>query len=160
MLREFSAGGVVFKKEGDKVLWLITKSTPSKATPQSKWRLPKGRLDDEEDGNKSGPRARGEIKATEDEIRNAALKEVAEEGGVEARVIKKIGTERYFYTFEGKEYLKFVTFYLMEFVNDLPEGPNFETSEVVWLSYMEARKQLSYSGEKKILDKAQELLFH
>ncbi len=54
--------------------------------------------------------------------------------------------------------MKFVTFYLMEWVEDLLEGPGFETSEVVWLPYDEARKTLTHSGEKKVLDKAKSLL--
>lgn len=155
--REFSAGGAVFKEKGEQVLWLVTKSSPSKLYPKSYWRLPKGKLDDQ-DGDMSGPLARGERKATEDEIQKAALKEVEEEGGVDAKIVKKIGTESYFFTLSGKKYLKFVTFYLMSWLKDLPEGTTFETEEVAWLPYKDARKKLKHSGEKKILDKAKEVL--
>ncbi len=153
MQRVFSSGGVVYKKESGKVLWLVTKSNPSELIPQAKWRLPKGRLDDAEDGNEGGPLAKGEVKASEKQIQDAALKEVSEEGGVKAKIIEKIGTEKYYFTLKEKKYLKFVTFYLMKWEEDLPEGPNFETSEVSWLPYEEARKILAFGGEKKILDK-------
>jgi len=158
MNREFSSGGVVFKKTyTGKVLWLVTKSTPSELIPNDIWRLPKGRLDDISE-DEPGPLARGERKASEEEIQKAALKEVKEEGGVEAKIVRKIGTERYFFIWQGEKILKFVTFYLMEYIRDLPEGYDKETEEVAWLPYEDARKRLSYSGEKKVLDKAKEIL--
>ena len=158
MLREFSAGGVVYKKEKGEVLWFVTKSTPSEVIPQSRWRLPKGRLDDNGDSKTAGPLGSGKKKATEEQIKDAALREVGEEGGIAAKIVEKIGTEKYFFNLGEQKYLKFVTFYLMEWVADLPEGFDFETSEVAWLTFPEARKRLSYSNEKKILDKAKELL--
>lgn len=172
--RKFSAGGAVVKKKKEprtgtssvrgkkddegKVLWLVTKSTPSEKSPKSKWRLPKGWLDDENDGIKPGPLTRGERKATEEELQKAAIREVKEEGGVEVKIIEKIGTDRYFFTLQGKKILKFVTFYLMEYLNDSPDGFDFETEEVTWLVFEKARKKLSHSGERKILDKAKEIL--
>jgi len=160
--REFSAGGVVFKKAKEeksrkkRVLWLVTKSSPSKIYPKSYWRFPKGWLDDEYGGKKPGALARGERKATEKEIQDAALREVQEEAGVKAKIIKKIGSERYFYKIKERLITKFVTFYLMEWQKDLPEGFGSETSKVEWLVYDEARKKLLHSGERKVLDKAEE----
>lgn len=156
-VREFSAGGVVFKKEGAKILWLVTKSSPSKIVPSSYWRLPKGKLDDE-NGDKSGPLARGEKKASENQIQDVALKEVREEGGVRAKIIEKIGTQKYFFTFQGEKILKFVTFYLMEWEKDLAEGTSFETEEVAWLPHDKAKELLKYNGEKETLDKAKVVL--
>lgn len=103
--------------------------------------------------------ARGERKATEKDLRDAALRETREEGGVEAEIVKKIGSEKIFFRHpERGLILKFITYYLMKWKKDLPEGFGEETSEVVWLPYNEARKKLSYGGEKKILDNAKELL--
>jgi len=162
MRREFSAGGVVFKKvkKGRKVkiLWLIAKSRPDKNYPKNVWRLPKGWLDDEENGKKPGPYARGEKKADEDLIQKTALREVKEETVVKAKIIKKVGTERFFYKDREELVLKLVSFYLMEYEKDFPEGFDFETSEISWLSFEDAREKLTYSGEKKILEKAKEIL--
>jgi len=163
MNREFSAGGVVFKKlktqnSKFKTLWLVTKSAPSDLYPESYWRLPKGWLDDEEDGKKPGPLGSGEKKATDKDLKKAALREVKEEGGVKAKIVSKLGTGRFFFSSSGKKILKFVTYYLMEWIRDLPEGPGIETSEVAWLPYDEARKKLKHSGEKKVLDKAEAIL--
>lgn len=161
--RQFSAGGVVFKKVKDegtkiKVLWLITKSRPSKLFPKTIWRLPKGWLDDELGGKRPGPLASGKKQAKEADIQKAALREVEEEGGARAKIIGKIGTEKYFLTISGQRILKFVTFYLMEWIKDLPSGPGEETEKVEWLPYGIARQKLSYSGEKKMLDEARRLL--
>ena len=156
--REFSSGGVVFRKFSDEIKWLVSASTPSKLYPEIRWRLPKGRIDDM--GNDTpGPMARGEVRADEVSLQNGALREVREEGGVEARVIKKIGSEKYFFNSKDRgRILKFVTFYLMEWKKDLPEGFGPETSEVLWLPFEEAKKKLSFGGEKQILKKAKDIL--
>lgn len=163
MKREFSAGGVVFKRwQRDngkwQILWLIAQSAPTPDYPNLYWRLPKGWIDDVEGGMSPGPIASGERKTTENEMQEAALREVREEGGVEAQIVQKIGTERYVYHKNDEKVLKFVTFYLMEWIRDLPEGPGFETSKVEWKEFEEVRKMLKNSGEKKILDKAKGII--
>ncbi len=157
-MRQFSSGGVVFKKENNQILWLVTHSSPSDLFPGTFWRLPKGWID-----NKShdvpGPMTNGKIKADEESLQNSALREVAEEGGIKAKIIEKIGTEKYFFNHPGNgQILKFVTFYLMEWQEDLPEGHDEETSEIAWLPYDEAYKKLSFSGEKRVFKKAHNLL--
>jgi 8-oxo-dGTP pyrophosphatase MutT (NUDIX family) len=139
--REFSSGGVVFRKKGGKTLWLVTKSAPSDIYPKQVWRLPKGWIDEGE---------------TSEE---AALREIKEEGGVEVKIIKKIETVRYFFVAPDRgKVLKFVTFYLTEWVKDLPEGFDGETSEIAWFSYEEAYDTLSFKGEKEVLKKGNDLL--
>lgn len=159
ILREFSSGGVVYKKEGKNVFWLVAATVPNKLFPKLSWRLPKGWIDDSDTWGVPGPIGRGDLKATEDDLTKAALREVREEGGIEAKIIQKIGSVKIFFKHpERGSILKFITYYLMEFVRDLPEGFGEETSEVVWLSYKEARKRLTYGGEKKILDEANQIL--
>lgn len=152
--REFSSGGVVFRQDK----WLVTRSSKSKLYPETYWRFPKGWIDNESP-EVPGPMAGGHVRADEESLQKGALREVREEGGIEAKIIKKIGTEKYFFNAPNKgRILKFVTFYLMEFVRDLPEGYDEETSEIAWLPFEEAYKKLSFSGEKQILKKAKELL--
>ena len=153
LAREFAAGGVVFKRDNGKILWLVTRGTPGPTFPDNIWRLPKGWLDDE-DEKTPGPLAKGKRKATQKEIEGAALREVKEEGGVEAKIILKLGTEKYFINVKGKKILKFVTLFLMEWVRDLPEGFGWETQEVAWLKFKDGEKKLSYKREKDILAKA------
>lgn len=158
MIRQFSSGGVVYKKEGNSILWLVTKSSTSDLYPDPVWRLPKGWIDNDAP-DIPGPMASGRIKADEESLQNAALREVSEEGGVGARIIQKIETTKYVFNApDVGKILKFVTFYLMELVKELPEGHDDETSEVAWLTFEEAKKRLSFSGEKQMLVKAKELL--
>ena len=171
MRREFSSGGVVYRrtknpKEGNRILWLVTKSKPSRLFPKHVWRLPKGWLDDEDGGKNPGPLASGKKKAGEEDLQRAALREVKEEGGIEARIVSKLGTEKYLFTIpdenknsnKSRKVLKFVTFYLMEWKKDLPGGFGFETEAIEWLPYEEAYKRLSHSGERAVLRKAKERL--
>jgi len=163
LIREFAAGGVVFRKfqiSNDKfqIRWLVTRGISGPKFPDNIWRLPKGWLDDRESGEKPGPLASGEKKATQEEIREAALKEVREEGGVKAKIIRKLDTEKYFLNYDGQKILKFVTFYLMEWDKDLPEGFGWETQEIDWLTFEDAQKRLSYKREKEVLIKAEAVL--
>jgi 8-oxo-dGTP pyrophosphatase MutT (NUDIX family) len=156
--REFSSGGIVFKKEKENTLWLIRKTSKSDLYPKQYWMLPKGRIDDI-DGDLPGPMATGKVKATQSALEKAALREVGEETGVEAKIIEKIGTTMYSFVDPDKvKIIKFVTFYLMEYIKDLPQGFDWETEEIAWLSFEEAKKQLSFGGEKQMLVKANELL--
>jgi ADP-ribose pyrophosphatase YjhB (NUDIX family) len=158
MTRQFSSGGAVYKKDGGSILWLVTKSTTSDLYPDAVWRLPKGWIDNEAP-DIPGLMASGRLKADEESLQKAALREVAEEGGVSAHIIQKIETIKYvFNSPDMGKILKFVTFYLMEFEQELPEGHDEETSEVAWLTFEDVKNRLSFSGEKQILSKAQELV--
>lgn len=151
--REFSSGGVVYRNGK----WLIRSTMPSKLYPKSYWMLPKGWIDDAGLGV-PGPMAGGRVKADEDSLQKTAIREVSEEGGVKAKIIRKIGTESYPFKHPTQGMiLKFVTFYLMEYEEDVESGHGWETSEVMWLSYGEAYKKLSFNGEKEILKKAREM---
>jgi 8-oxo-dGTP pyrophosphatase MutT (NUDIX family) len=130
MNREFSAGGIVFK-EG-KVL--ITQSSG-----RGYWGFPKGKIDPGEDAP------------------TAALREVHEEGGVEAKIIQKIGDSKYVYTRDGEKIFKVVTIFLMEYISGNPQDHDWEVSEAKFVDPEEALKTLSFSDDKTHLKKAVEL---
>jgi len=131
--REFSAGGVVFK-QGENT-WLIIKPAGS-----DRWQFPKGRIDDGESS------------------KNAALREVMEEGGVEASVVEKIGTQKYIYFWEGDRVFKTVTLYLMKYLKDGKHGHDKEVDETAFLPFQEAHNRLTFDNDKKLLAKAKDLL--
>lgn len=134
--REFSAGGVVYKKTKDKILWSVCKHSG-----YHKWVLPKGIV---EPGEKSG---------------ETALREVKEETGIKAKLIAKIPEpETYVYQSEGTKIFKRVVYFLMEYVSGKTEDHSFEMEEVVWLPYKEALKRLQFKGAKEVLKKARKLL--
>lgn len=144
MKREFSAGGIVFNKEG---LVLITQHSTNHY-----WGFPKGHI---EKGQTS---------------KEAALREVKEEGGIEAEIIVKVADSKYVYTFksdykvhdlekpkEGERIFKVVTIYLMKYLSGDPKDHDWEVSEAKFVSPEEALKTLSFSQDKAHLKKAMEM---
>ncbi|OGD86601.1 hypothetical protein A2Z23_02220 [Candidatus Curtissbacteria bacterium RBG_16_39_7] len=135
MRREFSAGGVVFKKEDNKIFIVIYK-------PEGRdtWQLPKGWID------------KGETS------QEAAVREVKEEGGVEGKIIEKIDTIKYFFSWEGERIFKTVTFYLMEYVSGKPEDHTWEAETAEWIEVDEVVERLTFKTEKEIVKKAKLLI--
>jgi len=149
--REFSAGGAVYRREeGDsqqsKIRWLLVQPAGrEKFSADDRWQLPKGWIE------KGEPAAK------------AALREVEEEGGVQAKIISKIDSIKVFFRniYEGQPkelVLKTITFYLMEYQKDVPWQADQEIKTRAWLPFSEAYRRLTFASEKKILAKAKELL--
>jgi 8-oxo-dGTP pyrophosphatase MutT (NUDIX family) len=112
--------------------------------PQGTWALPKGLI---------GPGERAEL---------TALREVAEETGVEATPVEKLGDVRYVYTWAGERVFKVVSFFLFRYragrLGDIPPEHAHEIAEVKWLLLEEAPKLLAYKGEREMAAKALERL--
>jgi 8-oxo-dGTP diphosphatase len=133
--REFSAGGVVFRREPEGILWLVVRPKGS-----DQWRFPKGKIEKKESSAQ------------------AALREVKEEGGAEAEIKEKIDSIKYFFVQNGQKIFKTVVFYLMEYIQEARGGFCWETEEIAWLSAEEAKEKLAFKNEKEILEKAQNIL--
>jgi len=141
--REFSAGGVVVRRmRGD---WYAAAIRPA-GKPKGLWALPKGQV---------GPGERPE---------ESALREVAEETGVEARLPGKLGDIRYVYTWEGERIFKIVSFYLLRYssgrLGELPPEHAHEVAEARWLRLEEAAELLAYKGEREMAREALAGLSH
>jgi 8-oxo-dGTP pyrophosphatase MutT (NUDIX family) len=137
--REFSAGGVVVRNlRGRPVLAAIRPA----GKPEGTWALPKGLI---------APGERAEL---------TALREVAEETGVEATPIEKLGDIRYFYTWAGERVFKVVSFFLFRYragrLGEIPPEHAHEVAEVRWLPLEEAPRLLAYKGEREMAAKALE----
>ncbi|MBI2012283.1 NUDIX hydrolase [Candidatus Daviesbacteria bacterium] len=130
MQREFSAGGIVFNSKGQV---LITQNSSNKY-----WGFPKGKI---ESGQTS---------------KETALREVKEEGGVEALILEKIGDSKYVYTKDGEKIFKLVVMFLMKYLSGDPSLHDYEVSEANWYSYDEAMEKLSFKNDKELLIKASE----
>jgi 8-oxo-dGTP pyrophosphatase MutT (NUDIX family) len=89
---------------------------------------------------------------------DTALREVAEETGIEARLVVKLGDVRYVYTWAGERVFKVVSFYLLRYsrgrLGDLPPATAFEVAEARWLPLKEAPRLLAYKGEREMAEKA------
>jgi 8-oxo-dGTP pyrophosphatase MutT (NUDIX family) len=175
--REFSAGGVVYRKlqvksEKLKVVWLL-----GKHSGYHKWVLPKGLIEEGERGFE------------------AALREVKEEMGVRASLVseKPIYRVHYVYWAEFKQVksskikvkneisdyrqsdeivsrrrvakyqegggkktkvFKVVSFYLMEYESGDPKDHDWEMEDAGWFSFDQAMKQLAFDGEREALRQA------
>ena len=104
------------------------------------WALPKGLI------------APGESAA------DAALREVTEETGLEARLVEKLGDVRYVYTWEGERVFKVVSFFLLRYsrgrLGNLPAAFRHEVAEARWLPLKDAPRLLSYKGEREMAQRA------
>ena len=132
---EYSAGGVVFKKEKGKILWLIIQPEGTK-----RWQLPKGKI---EKGDKA---------------EQTALREVKEEGGVEAKIFSDLGKITYFYSWEKERIGKQVRFFLMEYTRGSPKDHDHEVEKAKFFEFDEALKRLTFENAKEVLKKGRKAL--
>jgi 8-oxo-dGTP pyrophosphatase MutT (NUDIX family) len=135
--REFSAGAVVVRRL--KGRWWLAAIRPG-GKPEGVWALPKGRI------------ARG------DSAEATALREVAEETGVEGSLIEKLGDVRYVYTWQGERIFKVVSFFLIRYrrgrIDDLPPEHRHEVTEARWIPLNEVSNYLTYKSEREMAFKA------
>src|SRR6476620_10023871 len=136
MRREFSAGGVLVRREDGH--WLMAAIRP--AGKPDVWALPKGRIDEGETGEQT------------------ALREVAEETGAHGRSLGKLGDVRYWFHWEGERVFKVVAFFLLLYesgeLGDLAEEFAHEIDEVSWLRLDEADALLTHKGEREMAARA------
>jgi len=85
---------------------------------------------------------------------DAALREVREEAGVDARLIEPLGDVRYWYTRDGRRIAKIVSFFLLEYVSGEVEDHDFEVEHARWMALEDAARELSYAGEREMAVRA------
>ena len=140
MRREFSAGGVVVRRVRGE--WRLAAIRP--AGKDNVWALPKGLI------------GRGESAA------DTAVREVAEETGVEGRLLEKLGDVRYVYTWRGERVFKIVSFFLLRYsrgrLGELPPDYRHEIAETRWLALDDAPRLLAYKGEREMAEKALQIV--
>jgi 8-oxo-dGTP pyrophosphatase MutT (NUDIX family) len=84
----------------------------------------------------------------------AALREVREEAGVEARLVEKLGDVRYWYMRAGQRIAKVVSFFLLEYVAGEVDDHDLEVEHARWLSLEDAARELTYPGEREMAARA------
>jgi 8-oxo-dGTP pyrophosphatase MutT (NUDIX family) len=104
------------------------------------WALPKGNI------------------GLDEKPEEAALREVEEETGIEARLVAKLGDVRYVYTWAGERIFKVVSFYLFRYrrgrLGDIAPEQRIEVDEARWLPLEDAPRLLAYGGEREMAEKA------
>jgi 8-oxo-dGTP pyrophosphatase MutT (NUDIX family) len=129
---EFSAGGVVVRDEQ----CVVIVPTRRAADGSKVLALPKGHPED------------GESAA------DAALREVREEAGVDARLVEKLGDVRYWYTRDGRRIAKVVSFFLLEYLRGEVSDHDREVEHARWLALERAARELTYEGERDMASRA------
>ena len=84
----------------------------------------------------------------------AALREVREETGMDGELIEQLGEVRYWYQRGGRKIPKLVTFFLLEYRSGSDADHDSEVEEVRWLALEEAARELSYRGERQMVQRA------
>src|SRR5215210_8171461 len=137
MSREFSAGGVLVRRMRGS--WWFAAIRPG-GRPDGIWALPKGNI-----GPGESPEA-------------TAVREVAEETGIESASAGKLGDVKYVYTRGGNRIFKVVSFYLLRYrggrIGDVPAQFRHEVDEARWLPLEEAPRLLAYRGEREMAERA------
>jgi 8-oxo-dGTP pyrophosphatase MutT (NUDIX family) len=136
---QISAGGVAFRKQDGRIdVALISVGA------DNRWQLPKGLVD------------KGE--STED----AAIREVREEAGIDTEIVTRIDKVEYWYFWKENgqriRYHKFVYFYLLRYKAGDVRDHDHEVNEARWLDIDDAIEMLAFDNEKKIMEKAKELI--
>jgi len=84
----------------------------------------------------------------------AAIREVTEETGVTAELIEKLGDVEYSYERRGRRRDKRVAFYLFEYRSGSLEDHDHEIEEARWMPLEQAARDLTYAGERGIVNRA------
>ena len=131
MRNEHSSGGAVlsFRDGVPHVALIATRG-------RLRWGLPKGAVSEGETSEQ------------------AALREVQEETGLDAAIVKPLDTIEYFFRAGGTLIRKRVDFYLMNYVSGTLTPQLSEVDDVQWVELSEAIQRASFDSEKKLLEMA------
>jgi 8-oxo-dGTP pyrophosphatase MutT (NUDIX family) len=87
-----------------------------------------------------------------------AIREVAEETGIQGSVLAALGSIDYWFVTEGRRVHKTVHHYLMRFLDGELSDDDVEVSEVAWVPLKELPARLAYADERKLAEVAGQLI--
>ena len=136
-MQQVSAGGVVFRPDSSEIVII-------KTLPELRWQLPKGIIDEGESPDQ------------------AALREVREETGITAEILKPLQTIEYWYFANRKgtrvRYHKFVHFFAMKYLSGNTADHDHEVAEARWVPAEECTQLLAFESERKAVQEALDLV--
>ncbi len=104
------------------------------------WSLPKGHIEQGETAEQT------------------AIREVAEETGIQGSVLAALGSIDYWFVTEGRRVHKTVHHYLMRFLEGELSDEDLEVTEVAWVPLKELPSRLAYADERRLAEVAGELI--
>jgi 8-oxo-dGTP pyrophosphatase MutT (NUDIX family) len=104
------------------------------------WSLPKGHIEPGETAEQT------------------AVREVAEETGIDSRVLHPLGTIDYWFVAEDRRVHKTVHHFLLEAMGGELSDEDVEVTEVAWVPLGELEELLAYADERRLVRRASELL--
>lgn len=140
LVNEVSSGGFVISSEDPNLVALMARFNRA---GKLEWCIPKGHTEP------------GET------VEQAAVREVFEETGLEAKILEKIGEVKYQFSQAGKNISKTVHVYLLQQTGGhltMENDPHHEASELAWVSIDELQNKLSHSNERKVAEKIVEIV--
>ncbi len=136
---EVSAGGLVIDESGKNGLLIGRRDLKDPTKERLLWSLPKGHIE------------AGETPEM------AAIREVAEETGIQSEISRALGVIDFWFMAGGKRIHKTVHHYLFKEVGGLLQPQIEEVDEVGWFPLEEIVTMLAYPDEKKLIAKSGEL---
>jgi len=130
---EVSAGGLVVDTTGKLGLLIGRRDIKDATGKRILWSLPKGHIEEGE---------------TPEE---AALREVAEETGIQSKIEKSLGIIDFWFMAGGKRIHKTVHHYLFREDGGILAAQETEVDEVAWFPLTEIVERLAYPDEKKLI---------
>jgi 8-oxo-dGTP pyrophosphatase MutT (NUDIX family) len=163
MVREISAGGVVFREIAG--VWNVALIEPRKDEP----RPDEPKIGTPKTATTKAARIRAVLTLPKglvdpgEKPQETAVREVREETGIEAKTIIRLSDSKYVYVRkwgDGERVFKIVSFYLMRYVSgeidDIKSEMRIEVKRALWVPLADAAKQLAYSNDRKLLRQAAE----
>ena len=138
IVNETSAGGLVYRRASVGIEGALIGRLDRLGV--LRWLLPKGHLEE------------GEAPA------DAAVREVAEETGIEGHVVATLGTVDYWFTMADRRIHKTVHHYLLLADGGELSDADIEVDEVAWVPFDEVLRRLSYDDERRLAGRVPELL--
>ena len=156
---EFSAGGVVLRQAQDfgskpqssKKNWEVLVSQHSQ---HHGWVFPKGLIGDHVKGEKKSASAKGFGETKEE----AAVREVEEETGVSAKILKPLSPVTYWYLLEEEKIKKTVYYYIMEYLGGDFKNRDQEMESVEWVELDKVLEKLTYESDKQAFKEAKPII--
>ena len=140
-VHETSAGGLVIDGiDGPKETQVAALIGRIDRRGRMLWSLPKGHIEQGETAEQT------------------AIREVAEETGIQGSVLAALGSIDYWFVTEGRRVHKTVHHYLMRFSGGELSDEDVEVTEVAWVPLRELPSRLAYADERRLAEVADELI--